>query len=556
MGQEEELVPETADQCETTPREEKVKEKESSLEFKIGVGALSGIGLLFVIAAVAIMIRNFVPSVIQGMILFSFFAVLWLASQMGVSKVFPKLALGLSGASVMGLYLAIVWNYYIFDILPREWAVGLLILVGLVSGCVGIVMQSAVFQCLSFGGYLLFSLCLPWGTGRGAVLCAIGALVLMNLLWHILAAGKQKSVVRLVHIICYVTHILIYEMGMLIWQPKDGLIMVMLYGVAAAVLLNVFLLLDQGIASLGSWICGAVFQTSFLLGVGVSFYFGGRETEPLLLLALLAANLILLILKKFQPRFLGLYIQSIFLVLILAAGGLRWPEGIASLLLFGMGLYWIQEGRLFHELGVTIYFCLFLPLLVPREASAIAVFAFLLGFTFVCLKIPRMRCEREAALVYTNVSLMGAVLLSVAHHRFLGDGTMVTDAALWLLAVLAVLMLWRERFHLPGRLRGLMLAAVSTYMLLVGNISSPVAASIALLGVALAGIVVGFWKNMRPLRIYGLCLALFVCAKVVLYDFWDLDLFAKGLLLLGVGLAAIAISIIYAIIEYYKKGSP
>ena len=76
-----------------------------------------------------------------------------------------------------------------------------------------------------------------------------------------------------------------------------------------------------------------------------------------------------------------------------------------------------------------------------------------------------------------------------------------------------------------------------------------------LLGIALAGIVVGFWQKQRPLRIYGLCLALFVCAKVVVYDFWDLELLAKGLLLLAVGLAAIAISIIYAIIEFYRKGT-
>ncbi len=560
MEREEEFLQETVrvqeeEQRKELGNEQVVEEKETSLEFKIGVGALSGIGILFVIAAFAIIIRNYVPSVIQGMLMFSFFAVLWLVSQMGVSRFFPKLALGLSGAGMMGLYLAAIWNYHVFRILPREWALGILVLIGLISCCVGVVLQSEIFQCLSFGGYLVFSLLLPWGRGRGACLGAVLSLVLLNLLWHSLAAGKQKRVVQMVHMICYILHVFIYEMILLIWQPQDGLIMVLIYGVIAAVLWNVFFFLDQGIASFCAWICGVVFQTSFLLGIGVSFYLGGRETEPLLLLVLLAANLILLILKKFHLRLMGLYVQSMFLVIFLAAGGLGWPETIASLLLFGMGLFWMQEGRLFHELGVTIYFCLFIQTLVPGEAAPVVVFAFLLGFTLLCLQVPRLRTKREAALVYTNVSLMGAVLLSAARYRFLGEGTLLADGVLWLLAVLAVFLLWRERFHLPGSLRGLLLAAVSTYMLLTGHFSSPVAVSIVLLGIALAGIVVGFWQKQRPLRIYGLCLALFVCAKVVVYDFWDLELLAKGLLLLAVGLAAIAISIIYAIIEFYRKGT-
>ena len=70
---------------------------------------------------------------------------------------------------------------------------------------------------------------------------------------------------------------------------------------------------------------------------------------------------------------------------------------------------------------------------------------------------------------------------------------------------------------------------------------------------AILAIVAGFVRCQMPLRIFGLCLSLFACAKVVLYDFWDLELLEKSLLFLGVGLIAIAIALVYAVLEHQQK---
>ncbi len=121
------------------------------------------------------------------------------------------------------------------------------------------------------------------------------------------------------------------------------------------------------------------------------------------------------------------------------------------------------------------------------------------------------------------------------------------------LAVAAVLLLWRERCCLPGRARGLMLVLVLTYMVFIYQITLPVMVSLLLMGVAAVSIVVGFIRRETGLRIFGLCLALFVCAKVIVYDYWDLDLLPKSILLLVVGMIAIAISVIYAVLEQRQK---
>lgn len=529
------------------------RKKSSGMEFKIGVGALSGIGILFVLTALTIMVKNFAPPVIQGMLMFSFFSVLWLVSQLAVANFFPNLALGLSGAGIIGLYLSAVVNYYFFDILEKEWAAGILVLIGVISWCVGFVTESAVLQCTGFAGYLLCALCLPWGQEKAAFICSLVVLVGLNLLWHFGISGRKIRQVQMVHCISYAIYVLAYEMMLLVRQPEGGLPMVLLYGVVAAVLLNVFYAGDQGIGNFCAWLCGMAFQTAILAGITLCLYLEGEDTAPLLLLALAAGNLFLLILKRFQQRWLGYYYQAMGLILLLTVGGMKWPELAASFLLFGMGLFWIREKVLLHEILTTAYFCILFLAVVPREFCAPVLFVFLLGFTLLCLYVPHLRSGREDVLVYVNISLMGSALLAALEWREAGVTGTVTDILLFVLAIAAVLLVWRDRFHLPGKFRGLVLVSVLTYLLLFYPIFFPVAVSILLMVIAVAAIVVGFIQKKLGLRIYGLCLSLFVCAKVVFYDYWDLELFAKSLLLLAVGMIAIAISVIYAVIEYLGK---
>ncbi len=534
-------------------RENIRKQQKTSMEFKIGAGVLSGIGVLFVLVALVLLVKNFVPEFMQGMLLFVFFGVLWLVSQLGISRIFYKLSTGISTACIVGLYWSVLANYNTYKTLPLYWAIGILTLIAVISWAVGFCVKSTVLACTSFCGYLLFALFLPWGPTLPEFMTSLLVIVGLNLMWHLGAAGKQREAVQLAHNICLTGFSLIYGIILLVKQPQGGLVMVLLYGIVMTTLLNFIYLRKEQVGFLLCWLISTVFQTSYLIGIAITLYWRGQEIEPLLLLVVATINLLLLALRRFKSRWQGLYYQSAVLILFLTAGGLVWPELCASLVLFGVGLLLIRERVLEHELVTSLYFFLLIWILVPKAAVAPAQLAFLLGFTLLCLYMPWLRSPRESALVYTNISLMGVSLLFARARHLPPEQHYIADTFVLVLTVAAVVLLWRERCHLPKRFQGLVLSLVLTYMIVVYQIRLPVVVSILLMIVAIGAIIGGFIRKEMAMRIYGLSLSLFVCAKVVVYDYWDLELLPKSILLLVVGLIAIAIAVIYAVLEMKQK---
>lgn len=554
------------------------RQQKTSVEFKVGAGVLSGIGILFVLVALVILVRNFMPPFVQGMAMFAFFALVWVISQMGLMRVAKKLALGLSGASIVGLYLSTVVNFHEFHTLPPYFAQGILVLVAILSWLNGRVIKSAVLQCMSFGGYLLFFLFLPWEEELPLFLLLLVTMAVLNLMWNLGAAGERREMVRLIHMLCFGVIYLFYSVYLffdktaLPGEAEIGLLPILAYHMIMLGLLNLFYIKSAGPGMFAAWISFTVIELIFFCATIVMTQFSGDYVTPQWLLVLIGVNLLLLLWQKFRWYGMGVYFQSFFLLLFLVGGELIWPGIAAAVVLFAAGLVCVKEKLLAHELIMSLYFLIFLSIVVPVTWIYAARMAFLLVITALCLYVPRLRAKKEAALVYTNVCLMGGTLLGLGMER-LGQRffyymetslfrdipnaapvpNYIPDTLVLVFAVLAVLVLWRKRCHLPERIQGLMLVLVLTYMIFIYRIQIPVVASIALMVVAVIAIIVGFIRKETALRIYGLILALFVCAKVVLYDYWDLELFAKSILLLAVGLIAIGISVIYAVLEHAQR---
>ena len=111
--------------------------------------------------------------------------------------------------------------------------------------------------------------------------------------------------------------------------------------------------------------------------------------------------------------------------------------------------------------------------------------------------------------------------------------------------------LWKLREH--HLLQEMIMLAILSLEILAIPTDFAFLISLLLMVLAILAIVAGFVRQEMPLRIYGLCLALFACAKVVLHDFWGLQLLQKSLLFLGVGTIAIAIALVYAVLEHRQK---
>lgn len=421
----------------------------SSTEFKIGIGVLSAIGVLFVLVGLMILVRNFLPDVVQGMMMLSFFALVWILSQLCLSRVAQKLALGCTAAGIAGTYLAVVLNYYVFESFPEWLTCGLLILTGFIAWAAGRTSRSAVIQCTGTVGFLFFWLFLPWGDGIPAYAVMLAVTIILNILWQFMASGKYIYVVQMTHQISFIVSALIAAVILSARDIPGGPVPVFIFSVLTAILVNLFYLNKKDIGFFIVWLCSMAFISAYLCGVWLTNLFLGNPWWNCLIVALAAANVVFLFVRKFRWKYQVYYYQAAAALFLLSCSSDVWWVGLAAtVILFLIGLWKIREHPLVQEMVM--------------------------------------------------LALLSLEILSIP----------------------------------------------TSYVFLI---------SLLLMVLAILAVIAGFVRREMPLRIYGLCLSLFACGKVVFYDFWDLELLQKSLLFLGVGVIAIAIAMIYAVLEQRQK---
>lgn len=69
------------------------------------------------------------------------------------------------------------------------------------------------------------------------------------------------------------------------------------------------------------------------------------------------------------------------------------------------------------------------------------------------------------------------------------------------------------------------------------------------MAIALGCVGIGFIQKDKTERICGLVMAIFVCGKLVLYDFREVEMIYRMIVFLVVGVLALSISFIYILLE-------
>ena len=93
------------------------------------------------------------------------------------------------------------------------------------------------------------------------------------------------------------------------------------------------------------------------------------------------------------------------------------------------------------------------------------------------------------------------------------------------------------------------LAGFLTYFTLTGHYGSPVIVSVFLMVIALFCVGVGFRLSDKKERICGLVMAIFVCLKLIVYDFREVGVVYRVIVFFAVGMIALLISFIYVKLE-------
>ncbi|MDE6202072.1 MAG: DUF2339 domain-containing protein, partial [Lachnospiraceae bacterium] len=221
-----------------------------------------------------------------------------------------------------------------------------------------------------------------------------------------------------------------------------------------------------------------------------------------------------LFLSVFRIRYLYLYHQIVVTVSIL-------------LIWYSQSIYYIQR-----ELGWPKGW------FYPVSAGILLILFLLFNH------LPHLKNKTQLPYNIANVMLMALYCLGVWTCS-----SYIFSSAMMVIGALAIIIMFRARYGMGIQGKSLVLAGFLTYFTLTGHYESPVIVSILLMAIAFGCVGAGFKLNDKLERICGLVLAAFVCLKLAIYDFSEVESLYRVIVCLIVGVAALMISLIYVQLE-------
>lgn len=117
-----------------------------------------------------------------------------------------------------------------------------------------------------------------------------------------------------------------------------------------------------------------------------------------------------------------------------------------------------------------------------------------------------------------------------------------------LISLITIIVIFTDKYKLAIPNKELFISLYLTYMIFVCRANN-IRTSVFLMILALISIILGFVKDNISVRLYGLLLALFVCVKIVFFDYITTDKLHRILLFFITGIIALTISFTYIILE-------
>lgn len=578
---------------------------ERNMEFKVGVHIFGFLGAVFILAAFVIFGFHFLYGLAQGLCLYGIAVIFVLLSELLVSRKFPAFSRILTGIGIGGLYAANIVNFLVLHTMNGMAALVVALFIAAGAFLISKKRESAAMRIISLAGCYISFLTVKGFETEFEFLVSTLLLFTINTFSIFIRNQKHQVVIDSIHIFLnlWITMILaggarteevspaymvlfvlaafafgnilcikrqaekdnivfvfscitngIYLL-LFVWigtlppqmaQPRMALFIHLLIEVLAAAVCAVFFLLwnkeDER-----KWVEIYYVAGVWLLLSAYAQYPLERIIVPLAVFFLV---------KIFARRRTMRALDCIVTVWI-GLQGVLWTDEwycwlfAAALML---SLFRVREFFIFHELVITFSiltiwwsqcnFYLYNQFnfdkgwLYPVSAGGLLLLFLLFNH------LPWLKDKDQKPYNIVNVIFMSMYYLGVWLCN-----SYVFSSIMMALGTVSIIIIFRERYKmkLPGK--QLFLAGFLVYFSLTGHFESPVIVSILLMIVALACVGGGFKLNDKAERICGLVLALFVCIKLVVYDFREVDLFYKMIVFFVVGAIALIISFIYIQLE-------
>lgn len=583
----------------------------NTLEFKVGVHVFGMIGALFVLAAFVIFGFHFLKGLGQGLCLYGAALVVVICSELlGMRKKQAGFFGILTGIGVGGLYIANIVNYLVLHTINEIEMMTVSLAIALASVFLGRKRDSAWIRIISLAGcYLCFFPARGFESELYFLVIAVMLLV-VNTAAVFFRNQNHRMTVNVVHLLLNTGFSILLTQKA--WAEEISPVYLVFYVATAFIFVSILSIKEcmkekempfalccvgKGVLLFLLFLIGnlhpqvmerpelALFvhltaEILFLTICLITFMFWEKEdgrrwaqlyyAAGVILLSgsfseyrweiILSVLLTFLAVKLFSAKREVLILDCITVSWVLVTGVRLWDDWYCWLFAAALlvSVFRIKQAYLYHEFVVTagillIWWrqCRFYFLeefdmnggwLYPVSAGAMLILFLLFNH------LPGLKNKKQQPYNIASLAVMSVYYFMVWFwHSYIFSSIMMV------LGAVTILIVFRKRYELqiPGKY--LVLAGFLTWFSLTGHYESPVIVSILLMIIALGCVGVGFRQQDRVERICGLVMAFFVCLKLVLYDFREVEVMYRMLVFLVVGVIALMISFIYVKLEKKEK---
>ena len=568
--------------------------KKTDMEFGIGAVVLSVVGALFIIAALVIFGLNFMDNLQQGIFFYVLAGVVIAFSELVLRKHLERFSQAITGIGVCVLYTATILNYLYLHTMNSVAALLATVAVSVFALFLSRKRDSASLRMIGILGCYISLMPLEKFESQMEFIIPCVILLIVNAIYLLLPVSRNDRAVRNVHSLANALAAA-YLTGMA-WASELSAAWMFVF-LLALVLIHYLIYKDT---DLDGSLKGFYFTGQILIHLLLAFVVWEEKfyIAAAIVLALVHGTGIFLYREKESCRWFGLSCYAVYYVIVAAT--MPMAEYLVSVAVLYVGYQvlariWNKELRIMNFAVMAYTALVFLlnmqsdtnmqyVLLAVQVLSIVAVkydkafheillmsvlWVFgLSGFDVLAVALPlslifllmcvvlftRVEMYRSSkvelivgfAWVYNALSLLASVIEMADPNRISMTIVLLVESAL-------LMLLFSEASGTKPenvvKCRTHALTIFFTYMVLAYNIGLPIAVSILLMMIAVASVAVGFWLKIKSVRIYGLCMSLFVCGKLLLVDFADAQSADRVISFLVVGVIALAISYLYMRIE-------
>lgn len=578
--------------------------QKSSVEFKVGAWLFSIIGVLFILAAFVILGMTYMNGMVKGIGLYAISLVFLLVSELILAKRMEKFSLGITGLGICSLYLSTIINFLYLENFNGVVAMLLTLIITGVAIFISKRKDSAVIKLISFIGCYICFFPTKGFADEINFLTIIGILLVVNMMTVFMPVTRVQYGVNMTHMVSN----LIFTGILLAIGADSGIhsMCLLLYVVCAIWIQNViFLIQDRYIRELSdskqarkyqianiSVYCVSMFvQFIYLASVAERTYpdriyvhiamaviavisvlvfiiqknrkikwiqYWAFSLLVFIIYGLLSVNeyeviislLSLFVCAKLLGRIRVLRVSELVITVLTAIGGLYYytgekTEGIFFAAAFLLSILTLYHWKSLYECFIIFMLCAFSVAYLPSEVIYIPVcvgilLLGMLGFT-------NIRFFRGKSIAVYNILSLSIMILIYLLSAWIDNP--ITYVCLLIFGITTIVVTFQKQYGMGFHGKPLILSAFLTYMALIIKVDIPIVISILLMLVAIGSVVSGFILKKKSQRIYGLILSLFVCLKVLLFDFRGIETIQKMILFLIVGIIILGISGIYILLE-------